>query len=125
MFSRIDEFDDFFARADIADCFAHLGLRKNPGQGRENLQVLIGCLFRDDDGKRKLPDFVIRLPEGKNLVIDSKVSLVDYDRAISADTEEDQSLALNAHAQAVRVEQVVAQDVHPLEAVDLIAAALL
>lgn len=58
--------------------------------------------FRDEHGKRKLPDFVIRLPEGKNLIIDSKVSLVDYDRAISAETEEQQTLALNAHAQAVR-----------------------
>jgi len=58
--------------------------------------------FRDDQGKRKLPDFVIRLPDGKNLVIDSKVSLVDYDRAISADTDEARTLALNAHAQAVR-----------------------
>ena len=43
--------------------------------------------FKDEQGKRKLPDFVIRLPEGKNLIIDSKVSLVDYDRAISAETE--------------------------------------
>jgi DNA recombination protein RmuC len=58
--------------------------------------------FKDDEGKRKLPDFVIRLPDGKNLIVDSKVSLVDYDRAISADTEEQQTLALNAHAQAVR-----------------------
>jgi DNA recombination protein RmuC len=58
--------------------------------------------FKDDDGKRKLPDFVIRLPDDKNLVIDSKVSLVDYDRAIAADTDEQRTEALNAHAQAVR-----------------------
>jgi DNA recombination protein RmuC len=58
--------------------------------------------FRDDDGRRKLPDFVIRLPDNKNIVIDSKVSLVDYDRAIAADTDELRAEALNAHAQAVR-----------------------
>jgi DNA recombination protein RmuC len=58
--------------------------------------------FRDEDGKRKLPDFVIRLPDNKNLVIDSKVSLVDYDRAIAAETDEERTTALNAHAQAVR-----------------------
>ena len=58
--------------------------------------------FRDEQGRRSLPDFVIRLPEGKNLIIDSKVSLVDYDRAISAETEADRALALNAHAMAVR-----------------------
>jgi DNA recombination protein RmuC len=58
--------------------------------------------YRDEKGKRKLPDFVIKLPDSKSLVIDSKVSLVDYDRAIGADTEEEQTEALNAHAQAVR-----------------------
>lgn len=58
--------------------------------------------YKDEHGKRKLPDFVIRLPDDKNLIIDSKVSLVDYDRAISAETEDELKLALNAHAQAVR-----------------------
>ncbi len=58
--------------------------------------------FRDEQGKLKLPDFLIKLPDGKNLVIDSKVSLVDYDRAIGADTDEQREEALNAHAQAVR-----------------------
>ena len=58
--------------------------------------------FKDDEGRRKLPDFIIKLPDGKNLVIDSKVSLVDYDRAISADSDEERELALNAHALAVR-----------------------
>ncbi len=58
--------------------------------------------FRDEAGKRKLPDFVIKLPDGKHLVIDSKVSLVDYDRAITAETEAEKTEALNAHAQAVR-----------------------
>ena len=58
--------------------------------------------FRDEQGRRKLPDFVIRLPDSKNLIIDSKVSLVDYDRAIAADTDEARTEALNAHAQAVR-----------------------
>ncbi len=58
--------------------------------------------FRDDDGKRKLPDFLIKLPDSKNIVIDSKVSLIDYDRAIAAETDEAHTEALNAHAQAVR-----------------------
>ena len=58
--------------------------------------------FTDKEGKRKLPDFLVKLPDSKNLVIDSKVSLVDYDRAIAADTDEERTRALNAHASAVR-----------------------
>jgi DNA recombination protein RmuC len=58
--------------------------------------------FRDEEGKRKLPDFLILLPDDKSLVVDSKVSLVDYDRAVAADTEEARNEALAAHVQAVR-----------------------
>ncbi|MBV6272553.1 DNA recombination protein RmuC [Alcaligenaceae bacterium CGII-47] len=58
--------------------------------------------FRDEAGNRRQPDFVIKLPDDKHMVIDSKVSLVDYDRAISAQTEADQIIALDAHVRAVR-----------------------
>lgn len=68
-----------------------------PGEHYESQKV-----FKDEEGKRRLPDFVIRLPDGKNLVVDSKVSLIDYDRAIAAETDEQRTEALSAHAQAVR-----------------------
>ena len=58
--------------------------------------------MKDQQGERFLPDFVIRLPEGKNLVIDSKVSLVDYERAVTAESEEERLTALEAHGKAVR-----------------------
>ena len=58
--------------------------------------------IRDERGDRHLPDFVIRLPEGKNLVIDSKVSLVDYERAVTAETDAERSAALEAHGKAVK-----------------------
>jgi DNA recombination protein RmuC len=58
--------------------------------------------FRDDGGKLRIPDFVIKLPDGKHLVIDSKVSLVDYDRAVAAETDEARMDALKAHGQALK-----------------------
>ncbi|MBB6082054.1 DNA recombination protein RmuC [Castellaniella defragrans] len=58
--------------------------------------------FRDEAGNRRQPDFVVHLPDGKHLIIDSKVSLVDYDRAVAADTPEAREAALAAHARAVR-----------------------
>lgn len=45
--------------------------------------------FTTDDGKRVLPDVVIHLPDNKKMVVDSKVSLVAYERFIN---EEDESL---------------------------------
>lgn len=58
--------------------------------------------FRDESGNRLQPDFVIKLPDDKHMVIDSKVSLVDYDRAIAAQTDAEREAALAAHVQAVR-----------------------
>jgi DNA recombination protein RmuC len=76
--------------------------------------------FTDSAGKRRLPDFVIKLPDRKSLVIDSKVSLVDYERAISAETEEERENALRAHAQAVRnhIDDLAAKDYANLPGMD-------
>lgn len=76
--------------------------------------------FTDSAGKRRLPDFVIKLPDRKSLVIDSKVSLVDYERAISAETEEAREQALRAHARAVRnhIDDLAAKDYANLPGMD-------
>lgn len=58
--------------------------------------------FKDEQGNNRHPDFVIKLPDFKHMVIDSKVSLVDYDRAISAATDAEMHAALDAHVKAVR-----------------------
>lgn len=58
--------------------------------------------YRDDQGNRRHPDVVIKLPDGKHLVIDSKVSLRDYERAVAAGTDQERDSALTDHARAVR-----------------------
>ena len=58
--------------------------------------------FKGEDGQRMLPDFVIFLPQDKHIVIDSKVSLVDYERAITAEDDSEQTQSLLAHAAAVK-----------------------
>ncbi|NYT63759.1 DNA recombination protein RmuC [Alcaligenaceae bacterium] len=58
--------------------------------------------FKDEHGNNRYPDFVIKLPDSKHMVIDSKVSLVDYDRAIAAETDAEVQTALDAHVKAVR-----------------------
>ncbi len=58
--------------------------------------------FKDADGRRKQTDYLINVPGGKQMIIDSKVSLVAYDRVVAADTEEAQALALNEHANSVK-----------------------
>lgn len=58
--------------------------------------------FRDGAGSLRQPDFVIKLPDGKHLVIDSKVSLVDYEQAVAAQSDHERQMALDAHVKAVK-----------------------
>ena len=58
--------------------------------------------YLDVEGNRRLPDFVIKLPDDKHIVIDSKVSLVAYDKAIAAETDAEVNLALDEHVGAVK-----------------------
>ena len=54
------------------------------------------------DGSRLQPDVVIRLPEAKHLVIDSKVSITAYTRYMQADDESQKNAELGAHVQSIR-----------------------
>jgi DNA recombination protein RmuC len=54
------------------------------------------------DGSRLQPDVVIRLPESKHLVIDSKVSITAYTRYIQADDEAVKTAELNSHVLSMK-----------------------
>ncbi|MCB1644546.1 MAG: DNA recombination protein RmuC [Pseudomonadales bacterium] len=55
-----------------------------------------------EQGRRLQPDVVVHLPEGKDVIIDSKVSLVAYERFCSAETDKDRTDALKAHQASIR-----------------------
>jgi DNA recombination protein RmuC len=55
-----------------------------------------------DDGNRYLPDVVVHLPDDKHLVIDSKVSLIAYDRYVNAENNEDADAALKDHILSIK-----------------------
>lgn len=58
--------------------------------------------FKNEAGKSQYPDYLIKLPENKHLIIDSKVSLNSYDRAVSATSNDEKKLALNEHIKALK-----------------------
>lgn len=55
-----------------------------------------------EDGKRYQPDVVVKLPDNKNIIIDSKVSLVAYERFVNAEDEKDQMDQLKLHIASIR-----------------------
>jgi DNA recombination protein RmuC len=58
--------------------------------------------FTDEDGSRKRPDVIINLPEEKKIIIDSKVSLVDYERFVSAEDDDQKNIHLKAFINSVK-----------------------
>lgn len=60
--------------------------------------------FTLEDGSRLQPDVIIRLPENKNLIVDSKVSLVAYERYIASDDDDKavQEAFLKEHINSIR-----------------------
>lgn len=61
-----------------------------------------GKTLRDETGKGLRPDAVINYPDGRCVVIDSKVSLTDYVNYVNADNAESQRDAGNRHLQSVK-----------------------
>jgi DNA recombination protein RmuC len=54
------------------------------------------------DGLRLQPDAIIDLPDEKHLIIDSKVSLIAYERLVNAETEDERKLYSKAHVESIR-----------------------
>ncbi len=65
-------------------------------------EYFVQTSMTDQEGKRFQPDILVRLPEQKSIVIDSKVSLVAYEKYSSAETDADREAALKDHIQSVR-----------------------
>ena len=58
--------------------------------------------YQDHEGARRMPDVVVHLPEGKNLIIDAKVSLTAYEKAVNAGSESLRLAGLREHVLSVR-----------------------
>lgn len=55
-----------------------------------------------EDGRRYQPDVVIHLPENKNIVVDSKVSLIAYERMTNAEDPNEQMNHLKLHINSIK-----------------------
>ncbi len=80
--------------------------------------------FTREDGSRVLPDVIINLPDGKKMIVDSKVSLTDYERYVNAD-EELREKYLKDHVNSLRrhVDQLSSkkyEDLYEMESPDFV-----
>ncbi|WP_111638598.1 DNA recombination protein RmuC [Marinomonas shanghaiensis] len=75
--------------------------------------------YQTAEGRRLQPDVVIHLPEGKQVIVDSKMVLISYLAYMEAETEEDKNRALKQHLDAVRrhMKELSAKSYHDLPGV--------
>jgi DNA recombination protein RmuC len=69
---------------------------------RKGEEYFVQETYTDEDGSKKRPDVIINLPEEKKIIIDSKVSLVDYERFVSAESDEQSNLHLKSFIGSVK-----------------------
>ncbi|TGD56721.1 DNA recombination protein RmuC [Flavobacterium humi] len=72
--------------------------------------------FVTEEGSRVMPDVVINLPDGKKMVVDSKVSLTAYERFINEEDEDVKTSFLKEHVNSIKrhVEQLGNKNYHDL-----------
>jgi DNA recombination protein RmuC len=72
---------------------------------QETLRDKNGKIAKGDDGRGLIPDFILHFPNNRHVVVDSKMSLTDYERYMNADDDSaEKSIYLKAHIDSVRAQ---------------------
>lgn len=58
--------------------------------------------YRDEEGRLKKPDFIINLPDNRHLIVDSKVSLTNYEAYFNEEHELQKEIHLKKHIESIR-----------------------
>ena len=81
--------------------------------------------FTLEDGSRVLPDVVLHLPDNKRMIIDSKVSITDYNRFVNSDNEIEKEAFLKSHINSInkhvsQLSEKNYQDLYEIESPDFV-----
>ena len=76
--------------------------------------------LKDEQGQRRNPDIIVHLPEGRDIIIDAKVSLSDYERYFHAEDEVTRQHCLTQHLNSLRnhIKGLSIKDYESLEGVN-------
>ena len=92
---------------------------------RKEEEYFVQSSFRNEDARNVRPDVIVRLPEDKHLIIDSKVSLTAYSEYVNATTDEARKAALARHVDSLRkhireLAEKNYQTLHQLQSIDFV-----
>lgn len=94
---------------------------------REGIEYQTQATLKSDEGKTYRPDVIIHMPQKRDIVIDSKVSLVAYERFMSEENPHAKSIALKEHLQSIsgHVKELSAKNYEKLEGINTLDYVLL
>ena len=94
---------------------------------REGHEYDVQVSLQNEQGKRFQPDVIVHLPQDKDVVVDSKVSLTAYERYFNADDELQRKQALQEHINSLRghIRELGRKDYHLLEGIKTLDYVLL
>lgn len=86
---------------------------------REGHEYQTQVSLQNDAGKRYQPDVIVHLPQDKQVVVDSKMTLVAYERYFNAESDSEQEQALSDHLLSVRshIKGLSQKDYHQLKGI--------
>ena len=92
-----------FGELKLRQLLDDLGLEENAQYTtQQGLTDRAGRTLRSEDDKRLIPDFILHFPNKRDVIVDSKVSLVAYEKYVNADSEVEREIALKQHIDSVR-----------------------
>ncbi len=94
---------------------------------REGIEYETQATLKSDNGKTYRPDIIIHMPQQRDIIIDSKVSLVAYERYMSEENPHAKSLALREHIGSItkHIKELSAKKYEKLEGVNTLDYVLL
>ena len=102
-----------FGELKLRQLLDDLGLEENAQYTtQQGLTDRAGRTLRSEDDKRLIPDFILHFPNKRDVIVDSKVSLVAYEKYVNAESEVEREIALKQHIDSVRdhVRSLAAKD---------------
>jgi DNA recombination protein RmuC len=92
---------------------------------RKGQEYVVQGTYSSESGQQQRPDVVINLPEERHMVVDSKMSLLAYERYCSVETEAERQAALKEHLASVRthvkgLSEKCYQSLHGLKSLDFV-----
>lgn len=84
---------------------------------REGHEYHTQSQYNNEGGKAFRPDVIVHLPDDKDIIVDSKVSLTAYERYFNSEDETQQQLAINEHINSIRqhIKDLGGKDYHQLK----------